>query len=184
LGGTVGYGVMVFVMTATPLSMHTIDGFSLEQTAAVIRAHVLGMYLPAFVTGYLIDRFGVTAVMSVGAVTLLLSLGVGMTGHALNQYWVALILLGVGWNFLFVGGTTMLTYAYSPNERFRAQAVNEFCVFSTAAIGSLLAGTIMYGYGWFMTVAVPVPLLAAVLAGLYLVRRNLTAHTRIGNMAQ
>jgi MFS family permease len=172
LGGAAGYGVMVFVMTATPLSMHTVDGFSLEETAAVVRAHVLGMYLPSLISGYLIDRLGVMKIMSVGALTLLLALGVGMSGHALHQYWIALILLGVGWNFLFVGGTTMLTYSYSSNERFRAQAVNDFCVFGTTAAGSLLAGTIMYIFGWFTTVTAPIPLLVAILAGLYLVRRD------------
>jgi hypothetical protein len=175
LGATVGYGVMVFVMTATPLSMHTIDGFTLEETADVIRAHVLGMYLPSFVSGYLIDRFGVIRIMSVGAVTLLLSLTVGMGGHAFNDYWVALVLLGVGWNFLFVGGTTLLTYTYSAAERFRAQALNEFCVFGMAAAGSLLAGTIMHGFGWFTTVAVPVPALVVILASLFLVRKTAQA---------
>ena len=170
MGGAAGFGVMVFVMTATPLSMHTIDGFSLDQTSDVIRAHVLAMYLPSFVTGFLIDRYGVINVMIVGAVALLSSLIVGMTGHALHQYWITLILLGVGWNLMFVGGTTMLTYAYTAAERFRAQAMNEFCVFGLAAAGSLLAGTIMYGYGWYATVIIPIPLLLAALVALISVR--------------
>jgi MFS family permease len=172
LGGAVGFGVMVFVMTATPLSMHTIDGYSLEQTAAVVRAHVLGMYLPSLISGYLIDRLGVMRMMSAGAVTLLIALGIGMSGHALGHYWSALILLGVGWNFLFVGSTTLLTYSYRPNERFRAQAVNEFIVFGMTAAGSLLAGTIMYVFGWFTTVTAPIPLLVLILAGIFLVRRD------------
>jgi len=172
LGATVGYGVMSFVMTATPLSMHKMDGFSVQETANVIRAHVFGMYLPSLVSGYLIDRFGVTRMMTAGAAVLAAALVVGMSGHALDQYWVSLVLLGVGWNFLYVGGTTMLTYTYTPAERFRAQAVNEFCVFGTAAVGSLLAGTIMYLFGWFTTVAAPLPLLAVILIGLFIVRRD------------
>jgi len=172
LGGTVGYGVMTFVMTATPLSMHSVDGFSLQQTANVIRAHVFGMYLPSLVSGYLIDRLGVTRMMAAGAVVLVLALIVAMSGHSMNEYMLALILLGVGWNFLYVGATTLLTYTYSPEERFRAQAVNEFCVFGVTAAGSLLAGTIMYLFGWFMTVAAPVPILALILVSLYLVRRD------------
>ena len=172
LGATVGYGVMAFVMTATPLSMHKMDGFSLQETADVIRAHVFGMYLPSLVSGYLIDRFGVIRMMVAGAIVLAASLIVGMSGHALDQYWISLVLLGVGWNFLYVGGTTMLTYTYTPAERFRAQAINEFCVFGTAAAGSLLAGTIMYWFGWFTTVAAPLPLLAAILLGLFIVRHD------------
>ena len=172
LGGAAGYGVMVFVMTATPLSMHVVDGFSLEQTASVIRAHVLGMYLPSFFSGYLIDRLGVTRMLGIGAMLLLTALLIGTTGHELNHYWVSLIFLGVGWNFMFVGGTTLLTYTYTKSERFNAQAVNEFIVFGTTAVGSLLAGTIMYAFGWFTTVAAPIPLLVIVLAAIYLVRRD------------
>lgn len=172
LGGAVGYGVMTFVMTATPLSMHTVDGFSLDETANVIRAHVFGMYLPSLVSGYLIDRLGVTRMMTAGAVILVLALAVGMSGHSMNEYLIALVLLGIGWNFLYVGSTTMLTYTYSPSERFRAQGFNEFCVFGVTAAGSLLAGTIMYLFGWFMTVVAPVPMLIVILVGLYVVRRD------------
>lgn len=172
IGGTCGYGVMSFLMTATPLSMHEVDGYSLSETAAVIRAHVLGMYLPSLVSGWLIDRLGVVRMMSAGTVLLLVALFTGMDGHSLGHYTWSLVLLGVGWNFLYVGGTTMLTYAYHPSERFRAQAVNEFCVFGTAATGSLLAGTTMHLFGWFATAAAPLPLLLIVLVALFLVRRD------------
>ncbi|MEE8305718.1 MAG: MFS transporter [Gammaproteobacteria bacterium] len=172
LGGTIGYGVMTFVMTATPLSMHSVDGFSLDQTASVIRAHVFGMYLPSLVSGYLIDRLGVTRMMAAGSVVLVFALIVAMSGHSMSEYMLALVLLGVGWNFLYVGGTAMLTYTYKTEERFRAQAFNEFCVFGFTAIGSLLAGTIMYLFGWFTTVAAPVPILALIMVGLYVVRHD------------
>jgi len=143
LGATAGYGLMTLVMTATPLSMHVNDGYTLEQTANVIQAHVLGMYVPSLFTGFLIEKFGVTRLMIAGVFGLLATAIIGLQGHTVLHYWWALLLLGVGWNFLFVGGTTMLTYTYSMAERFRAQAVNEFLIFGASASASLLAGTVM-----------------------------------------
>jgi len=162
LGGTAGYGLMTLVMTATPLSMHINDGFSIDETASVIRAHVLAMYVPSLLSGLLIGRFGVVRLMFVGALLLLVTSIVGLNGHSLMHYWWALILLGVGWNFLYVGGTTMLTYTYSLRERFRAQAVNEFLVFGMSATASLLAGTVMHYFGWFRLMLIPIPILIAV----------------------
>ena len=172
LGGTVGYGLMTLVMTATPLSMHVTGPFSLDQTADVIRAHVLAMYVPSLVSGFLIERFGVSRLMFVGAVVLLATSIVGLQGQSLMHYWWALICLGVGWNFLYVGGTTMLTYTYSIEERFRAQAVNEFLVFGTSATASLLAGTVMYYFGWFTLMLIPIPILILICIALLVVRRD------------
>ncbi len=172
LGGTVAYGVMTLLMTATPLSMHIHDGYSLEATANVIRAHVLGMYVPSLVSGILIERLGTVKMMTVGAFALLASAVIGLQGQAIMHYWFALVLLGIGWNFLYVGATTMLTLTYSMAERFKAQAVNEFCVFGTSATASLLAGTVIYFYGWYTLVLIPLPLLILIVAGLYLVRRD------------
>jgi predicted MFS family arabinose efflux permease len=172
LGATAGFGLMTLVMTATPLSMHVNDGYSLEQTATVIQAHVLGMYVPSLVAGFLIERIGVARMMFVGALGLLAACIVGLQGHAVLHYWWALVLLGVGWNFLYVGGTTMLTYTYSMAERFRAQAVNEFLVFGTSATASLLAGTVMYFYGWSTLMLIPMPFLIIICIALIAVRRN------------
>ena len=172
LGGTVGYGIMTLVMTATPLSMHVTGPFSLDQTADVIRAHVLAMYVPSLVSGFLIERFGVTRLMFVGAIVLLITSIVGLQGQSLMHYWWALICLGVGWNFLFVGGTTMLTYTYSIEERFRAQAVNEFLVFGMSATASLLAGTVMYFFGWYRLMLIPIPILILICIVLLIVRRD------------
>ena len=172
LGGVVGYGLMTLIMTATPLSMHINDGFSLEQTAGVIRAHVLGMYVPSLVSGFLIERFGVSRLMFVGAVLLLVTSVIGLQGQSLLHYWWALILLGVGWNFLYVGGTTMLTYTYSIEERFRAQAVNELAVFGTAALASFGAGTVMHYFGWYRLMLIPIPILLLIAIALLLVRRD------------
>lgn len=172
LGGTVGWGLMTLVMTATPLSMHINDGYTLEQTASVIRAHVLGMYVPSLVSGFLIERFGVSRLMFVGALLLLITSIVGLQGQSFLHYWWALIMLGVGWNFLYVGGTTMLTYTYSLEERYRAQAVNEFLVFGTSATASLLAGTVMHFLGWMQLMLIPIPFLIAVCLALFFVRRD------------
>ena len=172
LGGVVGYGLMTLVMTATPISMHINDGFSLQQTAGVIRAHVLGMYVPSLISGFLIERFGVSRLMFVGAILLLVTSIVGLQGQSLLHYWWALILLGVGWNFLYVGGTTMLTYTYSIEERFRAQAVNELAVFGTAALASFGAGTVMHYFGWFRLMLIPIPILILIAVALIVVRRD------------
>jgi MFS family permease len=170
LGGVTAYGVMTLIMTATPLSMHIKDGFSLDETAGIIRSHVLGMYVPSLFSGFLIEKLGVVKMMSLGALALLVASVIGMQGHAYVHYWYALVMLGVGWNFLYVGGTTMLTLTYSMNERFKAQAVNEFTVFGISAAASLLAGTVIHLYGWHTLVWVPLPLLAISIAGLYWVR--------------
>ena len=172
LGGTVAYGVMTLIMTAMPLSMHINDGYSLEETANVMRAHVLGMYVPSLVSGLLIERLGTVKMMSLGAVGLLIAAFIGVQGRSITHYWFALVLLGVGWNFLYVGGTTMLTFTYSMSERFKAQAVNEFSVFGTSAAASLLAGTVMYYYNWYTVVLLPLPLLLIIVAGLIIVRRD------------
>jgi MFS family permease len=176
LSGAVAYGVMTLLMTATPISMHVNDGFPIDETARVIRAHVLGMYVPSLFSGYLMDRIGPVRIMMAGVIGLALSCLVALQGHTYVHYWYALILLGMGWNFLYVGGTTMLTLTYSANERFRAQAINEFTVFGTSATASLLAGTVLYYFGWSTLVGLPLLPLVLVLAGLFLVRRNPLLH--------
>lgn len=172
LGGAVAYGVMTFIMTATPLSMHIHDGFTLDETGRVIRSHVMAMYVPSLISGFLIEKFGVVRMMSLGALGLVVACMIGLQGQEYMHYLGALILLGVGWNFLYVGGTTMLTRTYGLSERFRAQGVNEVCVFGMSALASLLAGTIIHAYGWLTLVVVPFPLLAITLFGLFYVRKD------------
>lgn len=171
-GGVVAYGIMTLIMTATPLSMHLTDGFSIEETSSVIRAHVLAMYVPSLAAGFLIDRVGVTRLMIVGAFGLLATSLIGLQGQSLLHYWWALVLLGVGWNFMYVGGTTLLTYTYSMAERFRAQAVNEFLVFGMSATASLFAGTVMFYFGWSTLMLVPIPILVAITVALFWVRND------------
>jgi len=148
LGGVLGQGIMTYLMTATPLSMHIVDGHSMAETGAVIRAHVVAMYLPSLVTAPLISMFGARRLMFVGVAAMLVTLLVGLMGQAVMHYWWALVLLGVGWNFLFIGGTTLLVQNYAPSERFKAQAFNDFSVFGVSALASLLAGTLMFQLGW------------------------------------
>ena len=172
LGGTAAYGVMSFIMTATPISMHVNHGFSIVDTANVIRSHVLGMYAPSLISGYLLDRFGTIKVMGTGAAFLVVAVLIGVYDQSYLHYWLALIVLGIGWNFLYVGGTTMLTHTYTTSERFKAQAVNEFSVFGASALASLLAGTVIYLYGWTTLVLLPLPVLLLVLLALYSIRKN------------
>ncbi len=148
LAGVVGQGVMTFVMTATPISMHVLDGYSLAETSAVIRDHVLAMYLPSLASALLIGALGLNRLMALGVAALAATVVIALQGHEYLHYWSALLLLGIGWNFLFVGGTSLLVQSYRPAERFSAQAANDFCVFGVAAGGSLLAGVVIHSVGW------------------------------------
>ena len=172
LGGIAGYGLMTLVMTATPLSMHINNGYSLSVTAGVISAHVLAMYVPSLVSGFLVEKLGVVRMMFAGAFGLLATSIVGLQGHSVLHYWWALVLLGVGWNFLYVGATTMLTYTYADAERFRAQGLNELLVFGSSATASLLAGTVMHYFGWFRLMLIPIPILTFVCIALVLIRKD------------
>lgn len=172
LGGMVGQGVMTFIMTATPVSMHVVDGHSLADTAAVIRAHVIAMYLPSLFSGVLISWIGVRQVMFLGILALGATIALGMLGHEYLHYWGALVLLGIGWNFLFVGGTTLLVGAYRPAERFRMQALNDFSVFGISALASLLGGAVLLQLGWeTVLIAATAPLAIMVLALVRIPRR-------------
>ena len=163
LAGVVGQGAMVFIMTATPIAMHVEDGHDLADTAGVIQAHVVAMYLPSLASAFLIGRFGAHKLMAAGALAMLATVAIGLSGRAVMHYWWALVVLGVGWNFLFVGGTTALVAAYRPAERFRAQAVNDFSVFGVSALASLSAGALLHGFGWTTVLLAALPALALML---------------------
>ncbi len=148
VAGVVGQGVMTYIMTATPISMNVSSGFSIQDTSEVIRAHVIAMYVPSLFTPFLIARFGLMKVIVLGAIIFAVTLFIGLAGHHYMHYWWSMVLLGVGWNFLFVSGTTLLTQTYRPAERFKCQAVNDFSVFAGSAAASLLAGTVLHAFGW------------------------------------
>lgn len=146
-GAATGYGVMILAMTATPLAM-THHAHALEDAATVIQLHVLGMFLPSFFTGSLIARFGVLRVMLAGVLLLSSHVLITLTGHGFTSFAGALVFLGVGWNFLYVGGTALLTTTYTSAERGRAQAFNDMMIFVTGLAASLGAGLMLRGLGW------------------------------------
>ncbi|HEX6928536.1 MAG TPA: MFS transporter [Gammaproteobacteria bacterium] len=148
LAAAVGYGVMTLLMTATPISMHVVDGHALHHTATVIQMHIVAMYLPSLVSGWLIRRFGEARLLLAGIVILIGCVIAASMGHDVMHYGAALILLGIGWNFLFVGGTTLLTHTYRASERFRVQAANDFLVFTVTAASSLASGAAIHAAGW------------------------------------
>lgn len=173
LAATVGYGVMTFLMTATPVAMHVIDGHALGHTAAVIQMHIAAMYLPSLFSGWLTRRFGEARLIVAGILILFACVAVASLGHEVVHYGVALILLGVGWNFLFVGGTTLLTHTYRPAERFRVQAANDLLVFSVTAVASLLSGAAVHMAGWSKLLLIVVPPLCLLLVFVALSFRKL-----------
>jgi MFS family permease len=149
IAGMVGYGVMSLVMTATPIAM--LDcGLAFGDAAFVIQWHSLGMFAPSFVTGHLIARFGVTRILLTGAALLLLCCTINLAGLAVANFWAANVVLGVGWNFLFVGATTLLTGTYTAEERGKVQALNDFLIFGTVALSSFASGALLSGVGWAM----------------------------------
>jgi len=165
LGGMIGYGVMSLVMTATPLAMLACD-FNFDETAFVIQWHALAMFAPSLFTGRLIDRFGEVRVMATGAVLYIICVGVNLSGITIFQFWTALVLLGLGWNFLFVGGTTLLTRVHNPEEKAKVQGLNDFLVFGVVSVSSLSAGAIQHALGWDTVNLVVLPLVGIVLAAL------------------
>lgn len=147
LAGGLGFGVMNLLMAATPLAMQ-MCGLPFSDAAFVLEWHVLGMFAPGFFTGHLIKRFGALPVMGVGVLLNIGCIAVALTGVELQQFVVALFLLGVGWNFLFTGSTTLALTAYAPEEKDRAQAVLNFFVFATLALTSLASGVLVTTRGW------------------------------------
>lgn len=161
--GACAYAVMSFVMTAAPISMHHIDHHDVEATTWVVQSHVLSMYLPSLFTGHIIARFGERKVMIWGGALLATCAGVSLFGHQLMHYWLGLVTLGLGWNLLFVAGTTLLSRSVEPESRHRAQALNDFVVFGSQACASLLAGLAVQLIGWQALNLVTLPLLAAMM---------------------
>ncbi|MFC6668925.1 MFS transporter [Marinobacterium aestuariivivens] len=167
IAGMVSYAVMNLLMTATPLAMDRC-GFAFGDAAHVIQWHVLGMFVPAFFTGRLVERFGAPAMMLAGGVLMLLCIFVNLQGQSQWHFWLALVLLGVGWCFMFISATTHLTRAYRPGEKARTQAANEFLVFSSVSLSALLAGWLESSVGWLWMnwLMFPVVLGAMALIGL------------------
>lgn len=169
----IGYAAMVLLMTATPLAMMHGHAHEFADVAFVIQWHVLGMFVPSFFTGHLINRLGASRVVLAGAALMIACVGFNLHGTSVSHFWAALLLLGVGWNFMYIGGTSLLTDTYRPAEAAKVQAINEFVVFSSAAIASFAAGALLHWLGWLRVNHAMVPLVAlAVLAQVWLFVAN------------
>jgi predicted MFS family arabinose efflux permease len=173
--GVVSYVVMNLLMTSAPIAMVGC-GHSVTISTLGIQWHVLGMYAPSFITGHLIVRFGVFRVISAGLALLLLSAVVGAGGLSVAHFWISLTLVGIGWNFAFIGATTLVTLCHRPEERNKVQSFNDFLIFGTMALGSFASGKMMATVGWeWVNIAafVPVMVVALLLVWLKLQRRGL-----------
>jgi MFS family permease len=170
----VGYGVMNLAMTATPLAMQA-HHHDIGQTAFVIQWHVLGMFLPSFITGNLIARFGAPRIMLVGIALLLVHVAIALSGVEFLHFVSALVFLGVGWNFTFLGGTNLVTETYRPSEKAWAQGINDFTVFITVVIASFASGALLHSFGWVGVNLLALPLLLAVgtMLVVYLMRQGI-----------
>jgi len=168
----VGYGAMNLVMTSTPLAVIACE-HPFEAAALVIQWHVVAMFAPSFFTGHLIRRFGVLPILTLGGLLVLACVAVNLSGVEVIQFWTALVLLGVGWNFLFVGGTTLLTETYRPEEQAKAQGLNDLLVFAVVALTALSSGMLFDAFGWpAVNLAVVVPVLLVGLGLAWLARRR------------
>jgi MFS family permease len=159
-GAAIGYAVMIMVMTATPLAILGC-GLPGKSVTPVIQWHVVGMFAPSFFTGSLVQRYGAPRVMQAGFVLLLGHVAVALSGVEFLHFLSALVLLGVGWNFAFIGGTALLTQAYRPAEQAKVQAANEFAIFGLVALATLSAGWLYDRFGWVTLNLAVVPLLVA-----------------------
>lgn len=162
--GLVSYGLMSFVMTAAPLAMVVECGHSVAAATLGIQWHILAMYGPSFFTAGLIERFGKEQVVVAGLALIAAAAVAGLSGTSVAHFWVALILLGLGWNLSFIGATALITDCYHPEERTKTQAANDFLVFGCVAIASFSSGKLLSLGGWHMLNALVLPLIAAAIA--------------------
>jgi MFS family permease len=161
LSGAVGYGVMNLLMTATPIAMG-LCGHPFGDAAFVVSSHVIAMFAPSLFAGSLIRRFGVLNVILAGAALNVACVVVALNGVDVAHFWLALVLVGVGWNFMYIGGTTLLTETYRPEEKAKAQGANDMCIFVVMVISSLTSGFLVSRSGWDTVNLLALPLLAGV----------------------
>jgi MFS family permease len=165
LSGAIGYGVMNFLMVSTPIAMRAC-GHPYGDAALVVSWHVVGMFAPSFITGRLIRRLGVLPVMLAGVLLNFAAIGIALSGIAVAQFWWSMVVLGVGWNLLYIGGTTLLTETYRPEERAKAQGANDQAIFIMMVISSLTSGATVTTAGWERVNLMAVPMVAAVAVAL------------------
>lgn len=175
LASMLSYGIMNLFMTSTPLAMHAHD-HQFSDAAFVLQWHVIGMFGPSFFTGSLIQRFGVLNIIFAGVALMFVCIVTALLGTGLLHFWLTLLLLGVGWNFMYVGGSALLTESYTPAERAKTQAANDFMVFTTMTISSMSSGLLLHQSGWHAVNYGSIPfLLIAAAATLWLKRQRRAA---------
>lgn len=170
----VAYGVMSLVMTATPISMSEVQGFPLGDTKVVIQSHIMAMFAPSIFAPLLLKYINTAQMLLLGLSAMVIAITIALLDQGYWGYWSALVFLGLGWNFSFVAGTSLLAQSYTTEESFSAQAVNELTVFGTQAIMSLLAGVIVFNYGWnaLNLFAIPLLILALFMLGRWYVKTD------------
>lgn len=174
LCAAIGYALMSYLMTATPMSMHHMEHHSLADTKWVIQSHIIAMFLPSLITAFLIKKVDIKGLVALGSFIYLAVLMIAFNGQAVLHYWWALILLGVGWNFLFLAGTTLLPLSYKTNERYKVQAFNDFVLFGFQALASLMAGYILFKAGWYSIILTSVPFVVILFIITFYLYRNKT----------
>ena len=158
-----GYAIMTFLMTGTPLSMHVIDGISLNKTSIVIQIHVACMFLPSLIAGNLVKKIGHSKMMYVGVGLYCITVVISLFDQSFLNYMLALVFLGFGWNFLFISGTSLLVLTYKEEEKYRAQGFNDFVVYSVHALGSLSAGVLIVLTNWKIMNLICIPLIIVII---------------------
>ncbi|WP_246047267.1 MFS transporter [Colwellia ponticola] len=175
----IGFALMSYLMTATPISMHHMQGHSLQETKWVIQTHTAAMYLPSLVAPWLIKQLKLKGLMLMGALIYSAVAVIALSGHEVMHYWWALMLLGIGWNFLFLTGTSLLPQSYRASERHKVQATNDFVLFGFQAMASLLAGWILFTAGWHWVVLISLPFILVLFTVFYFYHRHDTKRSLV-----
>jgi len=174
MSAALSYGLMSFIMTSTPLSMHQVQGHSLADTKWVIQSHIAAMFLPSLITTWLSNKIGIKYLLLIGTIMFALVIIIAKSGHSVLHYWWALVVLGIAWNFLFFSGTSLLHHSYHAHEKHKVQAINDFSVFTFQGASSLMAGWVLFNHGWSGVIysAIPFVVVMFFISFYYLVNRK------------
>ena len=172
IGAGIGYACMSFLMNAFPISMHLIDNMGIGKTGFVIQMHIFGMFIPSLFTGNLVKKYGHSKIMYAGVLILLICIIFNFSNQSFYNYLFGLMLLGVGWNFLFIAGTSLLIISYKEEEKFKAQGLNDFFVFSTQSLGAIFAGLLLNLYGWQFINLICIPFLFIIVIFVFIADRK------------
>lgn len=173
LAAATGFGFMTFITTAVPIHMHTLSHYGLDSIVFITQSHVVAMFLPSLVTGILIEKFGVYRILLAGLGSFFLAVLFGILAHDVLFYWIALVLIGVGWNFLYISSTLLLSQSHNHTERFKAQGLNDFIVVLCQMLASLFAGIVLFTGGWINLNLLTLPLIFITFIAFFLNRKKL-----------